>query len=383
MGKLPITSSLKRTAFQLRSAVKQTGTLGETATGGGSTDGSTTTTEKDVMGKKTDYVHKGKMGMTDEDRKGICNGSIKGDKSKVDCSDVVVDKKKTVVNTDGVDYETDLKQSNFGTSLTYEETREKQLNNRATNGYLRKSKIREAKYKGKVNKDLVKYDTDGDGKLSDEEQSKMSKGFLGFGNGKKRYAKNKAKYEENQLERENFASLSANAQLDSASGVAQGGKYQKADTDLTKGQLSKPEQKAEAKRLAEKAARDKEKAAIEAAKKTNQDENEQQTAEVENVTTGQAGGAVGTDEGQAAKAITPGAGPGGMFEVDAFAPTDFSKILQGGNSALPKKGYGMKAKSVATKKLQGAQGKLPSHLQASIKAAPERTTLKKGYFKNK
>ena len=46
----------------------------------------------DVMGKRTNYVHKGPMGMTDETRKGICDGSIKGDKSKVHCDDVVVEK---------------------------------------------------------------------------------------------------------------------------------------------------------------------------------------------------------------------------------------------------------------------------------------------------
>jgi len=75
-------------------------------------------------------------------------------------------------------------------------------------------------------------------------------------------------------------------------------------------------------------------------------------------------------------------GPKGQFDVgetEEFDPTKFGQYTSPNN----KRGYGMKAKSVATKKLQGAQGKLPSHLQASIKAAPERTSLKKGYFKNK
>jgi hypothetical protein len=370
MGKLPITSSLKRTAFQLRSVAKQTkkGKLGEIATGGGSGEGSTKTIEEDVMGKDTNYVHKGKKGMTDATRKGICDGSVKGDKSKVNCGDVVVDKKETVVKEDGVDFDVDYKQENKGRSLTFDQTREKKLNNTFVNKRLRKSKINEAKYKHKKNKDVVKYDTDGDGELSDEEQSKMSKGFLGFGNGRKRYAKNKAKYEENQLERENYESLSANAQLDSASGVGQGENFQKADTDLTKGQQGLEAQLAEKKRLAEKVARD---------------EARQNVAESEGVTTGQAGNAVGTGGGQATNAVDPGSSAGGMFDVGAFAPTDYSKILQG-NSVAQKRGYGMKAKSVATKKLQGAQGKLPSHLQAAIKAAPgKRSVLKKSYFKNK
>ena len=43
----------------------------------------------------------------------------------------------------------------------------------------------------------------------------------------------------------------------------------------------------------------------------------------------------------------------------------------------------MYAKSPATKKLQGAQNKLPQHLQDAIKAAPGKmkAPLKKGYFK--
>tara|TARA_R110000868_G_scaffold177117_1_gene415419 strand:+ start:545 stop:1636 length:1092 start_codon:yes stop_codon:yes gene_type:complete len=164
------------------------------------------------------------------------------------------------------------------------------------------------------------------------------------------------------------------------SGGTAGDSYYKGDRDRGLGEQADPDQKSQFKREAVKTNKAaKEKAAIEAAKKTAQDETEQQTAEVENVTTGQSGRAIGANE---AAAIEPGAGPGGMFDVGAFAPTDYSKILQG-NSALQKKGYKQKAKSVATRKLQGAQGKLPSHLQASIKAAPERTVLKKSYFKNK
>ena len=163
------------------------------------------------------------------------------------------------------------------------------------------------------------------------------------------------------------------------SGGTAGDSYYKGDRDRGLGEQADPEQKSQFKREAVKTKAAKEKAKIEAVKKTAQEETEQQTAEVENVTTGQSGRAIGTNE---AAAIEPGAGPGGMFDVGAFAPTDYSKILQG-NSALQKKGYKQKAKSMATRKLQGAQGKLPSHIQASIKAAPERAALKKSYFKNK
>jgi hypothetical protein len=45
--------------------------------------------------------------------------------------------------------------------------------------------------------------------------------------------------------------------------------------------------------------------------------------------------------------------------------------------------FKMYAKSPATKKLQGAQNKLPQHLQDAIKAAPGKmkSPMKKGYFK--
>ena len=164
------------------------------------------------------------------------------------------------------------------------------------------------------------------------------------------------------------------------SGGTAGDSYYKGDRDRGLGEQADPEQKSQFKREAVKTNKAaKEKVAIEAAEKAAQDETEQQTAEVEKVTTGQSGRAIGANE---AAAITPGAGPGGMFGVSEFAPTDYSKILQG-YSALPKKGYNQKAKSVAAKKLQGAQGKLPGQLQAAIKAAPGKSVLKKGYFKNK
>ena len=97
-------------------------------------------------------------------------------------------------------------------------------------------------------------------------------------------------------------------------------------------------------------------------------------------------GGITTSNSQADGAITSTTpamgGPKDQFDV---GETDVIKFGEYTATSSPnnKRGYGMKAKSVATKKLQGAQGKLPSHIQASIKAAPERTVLKKGYFKNK
>jgi hypothetical protein len=347
MGKLPITSSLKRTAFQLRSVAKQTkkGKLGEVATGGGSGEGSTKTIEEDVMGEDTNYVHKGKKGMTDATRKGICDGSIKGNKSKVNCGDVVVDKKETVVKEDGVDFDVDYQKSNQGRFLTYDQQRDSDLNVKRAGRNTRVSGNRLDKTNRKLAKLAEKGITSG-----------------------RRFDRLTRKQKENTEELAAFESGQANTKLAVDSGGAQGEQYQKADTDVTVGEQSQEKQLAEKKRLAEKAARD---------------EAKQNVAESEGVTTGQSGGAVGTGGGQATNAVDPGSSAGGMFDVGAFAPTDYSKILQG-NSVAQKRGYGMKAKSVATKKLQGAQGKLPSHLQAAIKAAPgKKSVLKKSYFKNK
>ena len=347
MGKLPITSSLKRTAFQLRSVAKQTkkGKLGEVATGGGSGEGSTKTIEEDVMGEDTNYVHKGKKGMTDATRKGICDGSIKGNKSKVNCGDVVVDKKETVVKEDGVDFDVDYQKSNQGRFLTYDQQRDSDLNVKRAGRNTRVSGNRLDKTNRKLAKLAEKGITSG-----------------------RRFDRLTRRQKENTEELAAFESGQANTKLAVDSGGAQGERYQKADTDVTVGEQSQEKQLAEKKRLAEKAARD---------------EAKQNVAESEGVTTGQSGGAVGTGGGQATNAVDPGSSAGGMFDVGAFAPTDYSKILQG-NSVAQKRGYGMKAKSVATKKLQGAQGKLPSHLQAAIKAAPDkRSVLKKSYFKNK
>ena len=347
MGKLPITSSLKRTAFQLRSVAKQTkkGKLGEVATGGGSGEGSTKTIEEDVMGEDTNYVHKGKKGMTDATRKGICDGSIKGNKSKVNCGDVVVDKKETVVKEDGVDFDVDYQKSNQGRFLTYDQQRDSDLNVKRAGRNTRVSGNRLDKTNRKLAKLAEKGITSG-----------------------RRFDRLTRRQKENTEELAAFESGQANTKLAVDSGGAQGERYQKADTDVTVGEQSQEKQLAEKKRLAEKAARD---------------EAKQNVAESEGVTTGQAGNAVGTGGGQATNAVNPESSAGGMFDVGAFAPTDYSKILQG-NSVAQKRGYGMKAKSVATKKLQGAQGKLPSHLQAAIKAAPgKKSVLKKSYFKNK
>ena len=176
-----------------------------------------------------------------------------------------------------------------------------------------------------------------------------------------------------------------NQTLARESGRKAGEEYYKGDRDRGLGEQSDPEQKAQFKRdaikknkaekaaaaAADKAAKDK--AAIEAAKKATQEENEQATAEAENVTTGQSTSTVGIDVAP----ISLGGGFGAG--LDLYKQSSYTPLV------MTKKGYSMKAKSPAAKKLQGAQNTLPPHLQAAIKAAPGkmRSALKKGYFKNK
>lgn len=105
----------------------------------------------------------------------------------------------------------------------------------------------------------------------------------------------------------------------------------------------------------------------------------QQVAAENNITTassGQAANAVNVPSG-----TEDGESQFNVGELESFDPTKFGEY-----NAVSKlrKGYQQKAKSMATKKLQGAQGKLPSHLQEAIKAAPDKkSVLKKSYFKNK
>ena len=337
-------SSLKLTAEELKKKKKS-----ESAKTGGSTAGSKETIEtkstkkgapvekfllaKDFEGgaKNPEYIKK---------KKDLDDAVAKGADAKYKDQEIV---EKKIIDKPGVDYETDLKQSNQGRFLTYDQQRDSDLNVKRAG---RNTRIAGNRL-DRSNRQLQK--------LADK----------GITSGR-RFDKLTRKQKENTEELGAFESGQKNTRLAVDSGGMQGEQYQKDDTDVTKGQRTESQQLAEAKRLAEKAARD---------------EAQQKEAEKNNITTGQAGGAVSVG-GQAENAVNPEAGTSGMFDVGEFAPTDYSKILQG-NSALQKKGYNQKAKSVAAKKLQGAQGKLPGQLQAAIKAAPGKSVLKKGYFKNK
>jgi hypothetical protein len=346
----------------------------QTATAGGSEEGQVTKTNvaAKVSKKKKPYVGAANDACSKEyiakNGKGACDKyKALSQKQKDDGNNITTtecpkgstkDADGNCVKTtkeDGLDYEGNLQTAKYGKVLEpWEINRQKRGTKAATKDRSR------AAYKLDKN-DGVEFK---DGKYV----------LKGTASAKERRKFNKYNDRYNQAD-----DTVKNQGLARESGGAAGDEYYKGDRDRGLGEQADPEQKSQFKREAVKTKAAKEKAKIEAVKKTAQEETEQQTAEVENVTTGQSGRAIGANE---AAAIEPGAGPGGMFDVGEYAKTDYSKILQG-NSALPKKGYKQKAKSMATRKLQGAQGKLPSHLQASIKAAPERTVLKKGYFKNK
>lgn len=165
MGSIPVTTRLKR----ISAIKKTTQALGAidpesgTVEVGGSFQGKDTPpTTEDVMGEKTDFVAPKDKREKDPEkwekkRKGICDGSIKGDKSKVHCDDVVVGQKSVKGKKgDSGDWEGTLKTGTTGDVLDAYDARvqsriiKKQLRD------IRRSKIREAKNKGIFTGDLRK-----------------------------------------------------------------------------------------------------------------------------------------------------------------------------------------------------------------------------------
>jgi hypothetical protein len=358
----PITSRVKRSPLFKYSPLKQD-TL---ATAGGTVEGPDEEIEIDVMGEKTDFVaDKDKREKDPEKwektRKGICDGSIKGDKSKVNCDDVVVDKKKETVKGEDLDYEGTLQTAKKGRVLEPWEI------NRLKRG-TRKSTNERNQAARRLDKNEGVEFKDGKYVLKDGATAKQRRNFNKQND---RYTQADDQVKNQSLARE--------------SGRQAGEEYYKGDRDRGLGEQSDPEQKAQFKRDAlkkkkakEEAARAakaaKDKAELDAAKKVADEENEQKEADAQGITTGQATNAIGAND------IAPISLGGGFGSgLDLYKQSSYTPL------AMTKKGYSMKAKSPATKKLQGAQNTLPPHLQAAIKAAPGkmRSALKKGYFKNK
>ena len=263
---------------------------------------------------------------------------------------------------DDVDYDVTLMQSNEGTILQPYERARLARNTKQTNRDVRRSKIKLAKNNRKLEKMKKRGKTSGS-----------------------RYDRLTAKKEENESELAVNEAAASNQALAVKSGKKQGEKYQKEDTILTQGKRDvllqdadarnaaiREKRKADraAKTAADKAAADKD--ATDKANKVADDDARNKKAKVNNITTGEQG------LGVADPAAVNLAGGFGQ-PLDLYSSTDYSSPF------AKRRGYSMKAKSPATKKLQGAQNTLPQFLQDSIKATPGkmRTALKKGYFKNK
>lgn len=375
----PITSRVKRSPLFKYSPLKQDtpATTGGTEEGEETTNSVTTTTEDPNLSefKKRCGKFKGKNSKTAKEA-----GCEWSDDAK-DPAPITTTTTQTTKGED-LDYDTTLMQSNEGTIAEPWEQAKMISNIKRSGRNVRKAQNKLDKANRKDAKLLKKYDKDGDGELSAEEKSKMKKGFLGFGNEERSFSRNRSKKAENTAELEALKADQENTGLAAASGGVQGDKYKKADTVVTTGQRTEDQQKAEAKRLAKKKAKEdaaaaqaaKDKAALDAAKKVADEENEQKVADAEGVTTGQAANAIGVND------IAPISLGGGFGSgLDLYKQSSYTPLV------MTKKGYSMKAKSPATKKLQGAQNTLPPHLQTAIKAAPGkmRSALKKGYFKNK
>ena len=353
MGQLPITSRLKRTAFQLRSAAKQT--TDPTPNASVTAQGKDTTEIITVPGKDT-KVKKKYVGAANDacsaeyiakNGKGACDKykalpQEKKDAGNLDTVKGKDEEKEVVVKGEDVTADTYSKregkvQTNFDGRQIGRGTKFKNRYVRQSQGKLDKANDRMAKFKNKNMKDGV-FTTP-----------------VAGGKGFRKYSKLLNSQTENTKELKDFTAAADNHSEAVRSGKSINSTTRRdVDRQDTAGDQSPEQRLAQVK--AEKRA--------EAAKQAGITTSNSQEAGAINVTTPAMGG------------------PKGQFDVgktEEFDPTKFGQYKSPNN----KRGYGMKAKSVATKKLQGAQGKLPSHLQAAIKAAPGKSVLKKGYFKNK
>ncbi len=83
----------------------------------------------------------------------------------------------------------------------------------------------------KLDKYVTKYDSDGDGKISDSEKKSMKGGFLGLGKSRKKYEKLNRKLEENQAEYKGFKGGRDAAIAQSVQSVGKGGKIDLGERD--------------------------------------------------------------------------------------------------------------------------------------------------------
>ena len=344
MGQLPITSRLKRAAFQLRSVAKlteeETPKARVAAEGADTTETITKTTTSEDPNLTSFKNRCGKYGGKNS-AAAAADGCVWDDKAK-DPEPVTTTTEEDVV-VKGEDVIADTYSKREGKVQTNFDGRQIGRGTKFKNKYVRQSKIKLGRANDRMANFQKKY-------MKDGVFTAPKAGDKGY----KKYIRLEAKQTENTNELADFESGAANHAEAVRSGKSIGSTTRRdVDRQDTAGDQT-PEQRL-AQVRAEKRASD---------------------AAANNIIT--------ESTGQSTQAIEAPAmgGPKGQFDVgetEEFDPTKFGQY----SAPNKKRGYGMKAKSVATKKLQGAQGKLPSHLQAAIKAAPERTALKKSYFKNK
>lgn len=307
----PITSRVKRSPLLKYSPAKQTADVG------GFTPGKDEVIEENVMGEKTTFVSPENQREKDPEkwdkqRKGICQGTIKGDKSKVDCSDIVVDKKKTTVKGKDQEWEGTLKTETKGDVLQPWETRRMSRAIKKEQRDIRRAKIKAAKKAGTLTPEMRK----------------------------------KFKAEEAQAELREFEAMAERGKTARASGKRTGtSNVHTGQRDMTQSELEKPEQKEMLERKAQAKAR-----------KEEAEQERNRAAKESGVVTGQAVKAIDAPAPATPPAPAVGSSAG---EDDLYTSSK-------GYSA-----FKMKAKSPVAKKLQGNQNKLPQHLQDAIKSAPE------------
>tara|TARA_R110000868_G_scaffold208381_3_gene457812 strand:- start:420 stop:1478 length:1059 start_codon:yes stop_codon:yes gene_type:complete len=352
MGQLPITSRLKRTAFQLRSAAKQTTPDASTVKKGKNT--TEIITVPGTSGTDNYDAAVAAEGTKQVDPKKITpEMTARANKKRADAkaADVAAAKpieKEIVVKGDDVIAPTYSKregtvQTNFDGRQIGRATKFKNRYVRQSQGKLDRGNDRMAKFQ----KDYMVAGVDADGNPTSTFKAPEA-GEKGF----KKYARLSRKITENTNELADFKAGAANQAEAVRSGKSIGSTTRRdEDRRDTAGDQTKDE------RIA-------------------------QVAAEQGITTANPTQAEGAIEAAGEAGSADPSTDKGMFDVDttnSFDPTKFGEYT----APTKKKGYGMTGKSPATKKLQGAQGKLPGHLQAAIKATPERTALKKGYFKNK
>lgn len=255
MSNLPITTRVARVkASKKRAAVaKQTGdyidpeTENATVIGGTPGSTSTSTVETDVMGSDTDYAHKGPKEKDpvkwEETRKGICNGTIKGDKSKVNCSDVVVGKEKKEIKTEtpGNNYTGNLKTSIEGDVMDYWDVKDVGRGINKANRYIKTRNKRLKKYTRKLEGiEKAADDLDGDGVMSEKEIAAVSSRLKG--RERRKYDKYTTKRTTELARKKEFESMRDNMANRSGKKAGQSAITGQRDTQLS--EVSVPDQKA-------------------------------------------------------------------------------------------------------------------------------------------